>query len=244
MMDMTPKDFYDLTTEVTLTNARRCKTVWKAGSRREGQRCRKVAMIGSDYCNFHGGRRESRHKARDLASRILRRAPTYYRKHMSKSLEQAISEHLECDVGERFDLSVELGLIRELAGQAIGLYSAAVDAPNSRPETVLAAGEIMRSALQHVVETTLTAARVESMQLDKVSVHSLRSFVAIITKILWEELDPEHRDVAERLERRMRRDLRVVMDQAAQGVDFSPADDVHAMIDSVPRSHEGNGDVY
>jgi len=188
--------------------------------RRCGEQCKRWALKESSYCQFHGGRGNSRTRTDHL--------PAFYAKRLTKTLQAAIEEQLEQAPHEQLQLFEELALMRVYARDAVILYNAAVD--KGSEELRLSAGALMAQVLGDVAKMCQSASNVSLAGKDKVSIHNIEYVVGQIVRILYQTLDDED---AQRVEERIRSDLKVY-DQT--GTTITPDQDVLAMDATVPNA--------
>jgi len=152
---------------------RRCKA-----TRRCGLRCERWALRGSNYCQFHGGRRKGQGKYWTQA------VARFYKRALTESLEAVVAEHLEMKPDDQLTLFEELALVREAAAGHVKIYAAAIE--TGKQETIMAAGELMALAMQRVAEMCKAASAVNSTQKDKFSAHDLNYIIEQIIRISYD----------------------------------------------------------
>lgn len=196
---------------------RRCKAV-----RRSGERCRRWAMRDSDYCPFHGGRNRKR---------LKRGVPRFYSAFLGTTLRRAVSRSLRQSPALQFSLNEELALSRHVCGQAIALYSAAVE--TGKAEVIASASMVMRDALEHVRSMCESASRVALAGEDRISVHNLSFVVNQVVTVVYKVLGDEGAEEAHLIAQALQDEL-LVDDGRPVGTTLTPDADVADMIDTVP----------
>jgi len=189
--------------------------------RTDGERCRKYALRGSDYCQFHGGRRSSK-KIVPLGD-----LPVFYGGVLNATLQQVVESELARSPHEQLNLFEELALVRIVARDAVKLYTVAAE--RGTEETLAAAGIMMRDALNEVVRTCESASRVSANASDKVSVHNIAHVVRQLTRIAAEVMDEEQARKFNALVK-----TRISIDGGPKGTLSTPDADVHDMDTTIP----------
>lgn len=169
---------------------RRCK----GRSRVTGERCRCWASKNANYCKFHGGRRKVYSNKNYKGVKHLR-----YSKYLGKTLR----EHVEAAAGAReslIELRDELGLMRALAGKAIGMYEIAsqrpveeYSSPQEKAACTARASELLVNCLNQVRDMALAAHRIE--QRDSLGSDSLNAIIIQMTNAI----DYKMRDIEDPL---------------------------------------------
>lgn len=159
---------------------RQCK-----GMRKCGLQCRRWALRGSKYCQFHGGkynerRNHSGRKRKEWTKHIMR----FYSRNLSKSLAEALEASLAQKPDDQLALFEELALVREHANNSVKLYSMALD--KGSPDAVMAAGELMCIHMKQVADVCAVAAKVHNDQKDRFSIHDLNYIIEQITRISYD----------------------------------------------------------
>jgi len=197
----------------------------KATRRRDGERCTKFRLRGSEYCQFHGGR--SRKSKKLIQTGHL---PMWYKTVLNETLAQALEQATDAAPAEQLQIFEELALMRLAAKDAVALWSAAQESVNN--ETKAAAAEIMREALGAVVKTCDTAAKINAAATDKVSVHNIAHIVRQIVRIAHETMSDEKDALA--FEAAVRD--QIVIQTGPEGTTSTPDQTVEAMDDTVPAA--------
>lgn len=203
---------------------RQCKR-----QRRTGHRCRKWAITGSEYCQFHGGSGK-RAKVRN------NHLPKFYSKYLTDTLNEALEQQLELDSHEQLNLQEELALMRLSSGQAMALWAAAQQLPKdnaNRDEMIMSAALVMREALQSVAQLCKDAASVEAARKDAITPMDLKQIVNQLVRLLYSVCGEEHEDIARRFELRVKDEIRLPND--IEGTTLNPTQDVIDMLATIPK---------
>lgn len=137
--------------------------------------------------------------------------PSFYGKHLSATIQEAVETQLNLAVEDQLNLFEELAIIRKFACDALDLYKQAAENPDSKPIDKLATSKYAVSALELVTSFCEKAAKVDSMQRDKYSIHTINSIVAQIVNIIYIvlEMDAGRPDLAKLVEKTIREQLKV-----------------------------------
>lgn len=181
----------------------------------KGRRCRRWALKGSIFCQFHGGRRSKRvaflfNNMNGVGPR--NRMPGFYSKYLGKTLTKAFEEAMAQGPSEALAVYEELALIRSGSTQAVALYGMACDLSDDNPkkaEIVAAASLQMRDALQEVVKTCAVAAQIEAAQKDKISLGAIKHLVEQFIVVAYDVFGDEHLDLAKLFEFEVRNRIRL-----------------------------------
>jgi hypothetical protein len=172
---------------------RRCQAHYKA----TGERCRYWAMRDCKFCKKHNNLSKY-HKTKSIAGNTSAGATVrtaedmaklkFYSKRLGPKLTAALEEMVSQPLQDQLSLFEELAIVREVAGQALELYSVAQEkipatAPN-RAEVLASAGMLLQSALENVRTMCKTAAEVNAAGKDKYSIHSLQDVAAQIVRMV------------------------------------------------------------
>lgn len=147
---------------------------------------------------------------------------------------------------QQISLREELSLYRAAAQDAIESFGKALEmreayaASSVRDEdlsrrlddAVASAAQSMRDVLESVQGCAVNAARVEQLCKGNFSVNSVRSIVTQISRLMYEVCGEEHVALAEELERRIMRDVRVTVIE--EGTSLTPDMDVREMDATIP----------
>lgn len=208
---------------------RLCKCV------RKGNLCWQFALRGSDYCRFHGGGRKKSKRLNPIGADEM--ALKFYGKRLGPKLNAYVEEMLSQPHNEQLRLNEELALMRVCAGDALALYNAASELPETvknRSEMVANAATIMQVSLEQVVKTCEIAAKIDAMGKDKFSVHALQDVVSQLTKLVHDCFS--HDEAALMVfDHRLNAELRLPK-TTADGTVLTPDNDVLQMDKTIPRS--------
>jgi hypothetical protein len=165
--------------------------------------------------------------------------PKFYGKYVTKTLGDMLDQCLEQNPKDQLQLFEEVALIRDVAGQAVALYSAAKELADAHPgdakkrDLLMQAGEVMKMQISEVVKTCEAASRVANAASDKVSIHQLHFFVEQVTRCAYEAFGNDPR--AEDFRQRMLTQVRLPVDAGSTGTCVTPDMDVMGMDGSVPK---------
>ncbi len=174
---------------------RRCK----ANRRRERERCKKWALKGSDYCQFHGGRR-----------RVIRRntMSKRYAKFLGETLRDKIEELASVPHHEQVSLYDEIAVARLAAVQALKLAEPVLNGEvNVKAEVKALAIECLREAMNHVRDMVVSAAKVETASGSKVSLRVVDLLIMQVIKAIH-DVCPD-KDVADKIAEHIRDNVRL-----------------------------------
>jgi len=156
------------------------------GTTRKGIQCGRWAIVGSQYCQFHGGRQP-----------LIRRrmATNYYSRRAGKRLAEKFAE-LEANSEERMSLSSEIDTARILAERAVRTYEKVVidDSLKNSPDAERLkanAAIVLRDALNHVASMVQSMAKIEAMCGSKVSIQNIKWVCERITKCIDSSTDDQ-----------------------------------------------------
>jgi hypothetical protein len=150
---------------------RRCQ-----GIRYCGVQCRRWAIRGSNFCQFHGGRRSPKYWSQHVSR--------FYKRALTQTLTDALQQSLELKPDDQFNLMEELALMRQVASQYVTVYGAALE--SGKQDLILSSGELMALALNQVANICKLAASVHSEQKDKFSIHDLNYVIEQIIRISYD----------------------------------------------------------
>jgi len=207
---------------------RRCQAKFK---RKPGKICRNFALRDSRFCKFHGGARD---RALGRGVRV-NHLPRFYQNVLTKTVAQLVEDQLGASPNEQLQIYEELALMRVAASQAVRLYGAALEL--GKDDIINNASVLMRDALESVVDTCETAAKIEASAKDKFSIHSLQQVVNQIVRLAHEVFGDDQSKV-EMFERLMR--TKIKMPVGESGTTLTPDQDVTEMDDTVP---DGSDDM-
>lgn len=113
----------------------------------------------------------------------------FYTRRLGPKLQAALAQALQAPDTERMSILSELDLMREIAGDAVELYSVAREMPENlrnKTDLVLSAGAVAASALREVVYVAEKAQAMENARQDKYDVHALNDIVLQLTTFVAE----------------------------------------------------------
>lgn len=208
-------------------HARQCQRI-----KRDGLRCAKWAITNSVWCEFHGGSGTRRKNRKNKAAQVrIATLPMFYSKHLSKTLQEAVEEQLGLKSNEQLNLQTELALMRELCGNAVGLYCVAKE--HGKSEDLAEATVLMQEALKEVASLCKDAAAVEASRRDTITPSDLKTITNQMVKILYDVCGDDNEALARLFELRVRKDIKLPSDN--QGTSLTPTEDVRAMLDTIPK---------
>lgn len=210
----------------------RCVSICRSG-KHAGEQCPHWALRGQRRCRHHGGRGGA---TRGVAARMfrLKRYPAVYSKYLSDKLLSKMAE--ASGQKDALDLSEELKLVRVAALDAVQLYDVTQQLPSddkSAQEMRLAAGLVMREALEAVGDMAKRAADIEKSRDDRVGVGQLHVIVAQIVDMAYEAFGDEHVALVRKFAEQIKT-IRLPSDEV-KGTMITPDQDVLAMDETVPR---------
>lgn len=206
--------------------ARTCAAKLK---RKNGGTCEALAIRGTPYCKYHGGRRLAKKRNVVRAYGMTVELKLFSRS-LSSTLAARLSELANEPPEQQRSLWKELALMRELAGQSLQLYDAAQQ--SGKPEIIVPAASLLRDSVREVIDSCETAVKVDAMSN---SVVSVAHFGAIIDQIVKSAIlvfgdDPRLAD----FERIVREQIKLPTKEG--GTTVTPTDDVLAMDSTIPRA--------
>ncbi len=214
-----------------MDNPRRCQSL-----KINRDPCRRWALRGSNYCQFHGGRSGKRVRNHHL--------PTFYSSKLTRTLSAAVEECLDKSPHEQLNLFEELALMRVQAGDAVKLYGAALELSDDNPaapELQTDAGLIMRDSLKDVISTCEAAARIEAASKDRITLNDVAFIVAQIVRIAYEVFDDDM-ERAQQFEVLVRDKVKIT--DGGRGTDITPDQDVQDMDGTIPREPNDGDTVH
>lgn len=212
---------------------RRC---W--GIMRNGERCTQWALKGGTRCRSHGGwRNKLSNGSHDLGF-----MPAFYRKKLTQSLSEAVQHQLNLESDEQFSVLEELALMRESTGDFVQLYGVAHQAYEENPtdellQAKLAAGELMRTALDKVVAIADKAAKIHFTGKNVFTALDLKMVVNQMTAIMFEICGTSHMDLAREYEHALTTKL-ALPSSGDEGTTITPDQDVIDMDSTIPSAPE------
>lgn len=190
-----PNTIKSATANITKTRGdrnhhRRCTGKWK------GERCHWWALRGGELCGFHLRSQQRALRLQTpltaLESHLMDAASgtrNFYTRRLGPKLQAALAQALQAPDTERMSILSELDLMREIAGDAVELYSVAREMPENlrnKTDLVLSAGAVAASALREVVYVAEKAQAMENARQDKYDVHALNDIVLQLTTFVAE----------------------------------------------------------
>lgn len=163
----------------------------------------------------------------------------FYAKHVTKTLAEAITDHTGLDPDEQVSLYEELALMRHVAGNFVKLYGAAVESGDTNSISIAGLG--MSEALSNVEKVCSSAAKIQTKQRDRFSVHDLKFVVNRITRILYEVCGPENEDIARRFKLMIDQHL-VLPTGYQQGTTTLPDETIQDLDNTIPFVEEEDED--
>lgn len=215
---------------------------------RDGKRCRKWAMKGSNYCRTHGGTwKKFRGGVR------IDNMSKFYRNVLRKTLTDLVEEHAGFSSSELVSLHEELALTRHAAGNAIQLYESSYDALRaeeakgsqadkkriaSLTECTAQATALMIQALKDVEHFCSAISKIEAASKDKLNIHTLNSVVKQIIRLLYDVCGEDNIEIAKSFENLVRTQVVIPQHAIASGTVITPDTDseVVSMDDTIPSS--------
>lgn len=161
----------------------------RARSRVTRERCRRWALVGSNYCQFHGGRR---------AQQIVRKRklPGFYSKYLGPKLSERVKELLDKPHDEQVALYEELAIARANACEALKLAQPLFEEKELEETTKSLIISTLSTAMNNVKDLCLAASRLEKEQEDKVSIKVINLIVYQIIVAINDVCGTENEDVA------------------------------------------------
>lgn len=202
-----------------------------ARSHNTGSRCGRWALIGSKYCQFHGGRR-SAHRTTGK-----HRLGPVYEKLLGPNLRDRVAALLAAPRCEQTSLYEEIALARVQLDQALKLAVPVLEGTVVVPDEVKhLALATLRASLEHVAGLVTSMSKIEQGAADKISVHAVNLFVVQICKAIKEELG-DNPALAERIGRAIDEKVRLPLDDRraldAHIRDFAAHGDLVATMDAL-----------
>jgi len=152
----------------------------KARSFATKNRCRRWALKYSDFCQFHGGRNSACYRFH----KGIYKLPGYYSKYLGPKLSERVQDALNQPHDEQVALYEELAISRANACEALKLAQPLYDpatADKIDDDTKMLIISTLGTAMAHVKDMVLAAARIEKDAKDKVS---LKVINLIVTQII------------------------------------------------------------
>jgi len=194
------------------------------------QRCRKWALKGRDFCQFHGGRREV----------VSEKGLGKYGRHLGKTLRAQLAELASSPHHEQVELYEELALTRLAALDAIKLWEAAQK--SKVDETKALAVSCLHDAMTRVREMCLAVTRIEKDSEDKVSLRVVDLLILQVVRAVHRVCQDD--ELAGKIEEEIHNTVRMpTTDDTTPGTDLTPDEVVREMDDvSAPEVKDDEGD--
>lgn len=210
------------------------------------QRCKRWALKGKKYC-FKCGQR-SKPQIAEAARYVTRNKMTirFYRKFLGPSLREAMEEMLCAREDEQMSLLEELALMRNMAGEAIGLYQGALSIgllPNGQPDptkeqarrlAITNAVSLMSASLEQVRVMAKTASDISAQGKDKYSIATLEVIVEQIVKMV-DQCFGDNDEGIKAFNLLIRENLKIPK-RGVDGTELTPDQDVLDMDATIPRA--------
>lgn len=209
---------------------------------RRGKPCGAIALKGVHLCRFCGGRRLQRRIDGTAKIRVndvekLR----FYGKRLAPKMKALVEELLDAPDSEQVRLNEELAIVRQMAGDAVAIWSAVEELQEDTPEKKklkdsmkLQAEMCVRTALAEVKGYCSTMAHIDALAKDKFSIHSLHDVVAQITKIVMICFDHD-KEGLQRFDDMLTNQLRLPQ-IGSTGTTITPDADVIEMDEMIPSA--------
>lgn len=139
----------------------------QAKSMHTGQKCRKWALKGRNYCQMHGGRNAKKKTSLGFI----------YTGQLGPKLSDRMNRLLQQSHEEQVQLYEELALMRVAAQEAVRIVSATLEKPGISPHVVQLAFGVMTEALGQVRDFALAVSKIEKETEDKVSIRVIDLFI-------------------------------------------------------------------
>lgn len=197
-------------------------------SRVTKKRCRKWALTGRDFCQFHGGRRT-------LARRTG--LPKHYTKHLGETLRHQIESLANESHQEQVQLYEELAVSRVMLEQALRLAEPVLIGDDMDDKTKLLAMSMLGDAIAGVKELVLACSKIENDVKERVSIRVLDLFVLQIMRAIYRACPDD--EIAEKIEFELRDSVSLPSgDQPlevpeVEGTAITPSDDIVVEMDEV-----------
>ncbi len=177
---------------------RRCQS----NSRHTHEQCRRWALKGSRFCQFHGGRGGKVRKT-GLAG--------FYSSQCRPTLKKLLDDLTGLPHHKQMQLNEELALARVTALNAVKLADAAFESGDRK--SMALAIPLLQDALMFVKDMCLAVSKIEAMMEDKVSLTVVDLYVTQIVRVISKHVTEE---VAERIATDIRENVKVPVDGAMQ----------------------------
>jgi len=164
-------------------------------SRATRRRCKRWALVHSDYCPFHGGRMAAAYRFK----RGLYTLPSFYSKYLGPKLAEAVQEALNRPHDEQVAVYEELAISRELAGKALKLSKPLFDPEMEKKlnaETKALMIQASQTAMEHVKGMVLAASKIEKDAKENISIKAVHLIVNQIILAINEVCGTENLELA------------------------------------------------
>ncbi len=153
------------------------------------QQCKKVALRGKYYCQFHSGR------TKNTPNRSFDSIMSLYAKRASPELK-ALLESVKTP--ERRSLDDEIDLCRAMADRSVRIFEAAciTQAEKTSPELKMAAIAGLRNSITMVVETAYKSSKIRVQEEAVLDAEQLKMFVEMVTNLIEQVVQSERDKVA------------------------------------------------
>ena len=169
----------------------------KARSQVTRKQCRRWALRGSDYCQFHGGRRA----AAIYCKTGKRKLPNFYSKYLGPKLSEQVKELMDRPHDEQVSLYSELAIARATACQALKLaqpiYEEDKSSKKLTPELKALILSTLQDAMDNVKGLVLAASKLEKESGEKVSIKVINLVVMQIIMAINDVCGTENMAIAE-----------------------------------------------
>ena len=201
---------------------------------RRGKQCKTPAMEGFLYCREHVTQGLYRNTVK---------MPGIYDRVLTRTLAESIAALQAEPPAKQMQIFDELALMRDVAAEAVKLYSVAREAAAQQPdnmkltEQVLSTGAVMREHLNEVVRLAEVAGRIEQQAKDKISIPQLYFFVDQLVHAIYVALDGDV-VLAKQIERTIKETVllpSVTAGNSDKGTLLTPDMDVQSMDAMVPK---------
>lgn len=221
---------------------RRCKRIiqWR------GERCKRWALKGSDYCFKCGQNRKNGTKPGTGLIARDKMALRFYKKFLGPTLREAMEEMLCMREDEQMSLLEELALMRNMAGEAIALYQGALQIgvkpdgtldptkEQARRLAITNACSLMSASLEQVRVMAKTASDISAQGKDKYSIQTLEVIVDQIVKMV-DQCFGEYDEEIKAFNILIREQLKIPK-RGVDGTELTPDMDVAEMDSTIPRA--------
>jgi len=195
----------------------------RANSRVTRKRCKRWALTGTNFCQFHGGRRATQFVF--VKARGRYKLPSFYSKYLGPRLSELVQDSLNRPHDEQVALYEELAITRSLACEALKLAAPLFDDEASKkltPETKALIMATLNNSMSQVKDLVLAAARVEKAQEDKVSLKVINLIIHQIMRAINDVCGAENLDLVEAIGRAIDERVRLpINDKLAPNVELN-----------------------